>query len=81
MQKAKDKYSEDKNLNAYIAFWEMIWANAGLKLEGTRWHFKLPNLYIKARKYDNVFAFVIKLKKTKPTYAYKSDSYTKKIQD
>lgn len=79
VQKAKNKYSEDKDLDSYIDFWEMIWANGGLKFEGARWHFELPDLYIKAKKYDDALAFVTKLKNTKPTYAYKSDAYIKKI--
>lgn len=81
VQKARDRYSEDKNLDSYIAFWEMIWANGGLKFEGAGWHFELPDLYIKAKRYDDAFAFVIKLKKSKPTYAYKSDAYIKKIEE
>ncbi|WP_426350086.1 SAP domain-containing protein [Alloiococcus sp. CFN-8] len=81
VQKARDKYSKDKDLDSYIAFWEMIWANGGLRFEGTRWHFELPDLYIKAKRYDDALAFVTKLKRTKPTYAYKSDTYIKKIEE
>lgn len=77
----KNKYSEDKDLDSYIDFWEMIWANGGLKFEGAGWHFELPDLYIKAKRYDDALAFVTKLKKTKPTYAYKSDTYIKKIEE
>jgi hypothetical protein len=79
VQKAKDKYSEDKDLDSYIAFWEMIWANGGLKFEGSRWHFELPDLYIKAKRYEDALAFVTKLKRIKPTYAYKVDVYINKI--
>ena len=79
VQKARDKYSEDKDLDSYIAFWEMVWANGGLKFEGVGWHFELPDLYIKAKRYDDALAFVTKLKRTKPTYAYKADVYIKKI--
>lgn len=79
VQKARDKYSEDKDLDSYIAFWEMVWANGGLKFEGAGWHFELPDLYIKAKRYDDALAFVTKLKRTKPTYAYKADVYIKKI--
>lgn len=81
VQKARDKYSEGKDLDSYIAFWEMIWANGGLKFEGAGWHFELPDLYIKAKRYDDALAFVTKLKKNKPTYAYKSDTYVKKIEE
>lgn len=81
VQKARDRYSEDKNLGSYIAFWEMIWANGGLKFEGAGWHFELPDLYIKAKRYDDALVFVIKLRKSKPTYAYKADAYIKKIEE
>jgi hypothetical protein len=81
VQKARDKYSEDKDLDSYIAFWEMVWANGGLKFEGAGWHFELPDLYIKAKRYDDALAFVTKLKRTKLTYSYKSDTYIKKIEE
>jgi hypothetical protein len=38
-------------------------------------------LYIKAKRYDDAIAFVTKIKKNKPTYAYKSDAYIKKIEE
>lgn len=79
-QKAQAKYDEDKDLDYYIGFWEHLWANGGLKFEGSSWHFKLPDLYIKAKRYDDAHEFVKKLKKTKPTYASKADSYIIKIE-
>lgn len=81
VQKARDQFYEDKDLDGYIAFWEMVWANGGLKFEGAGWHFELADLYIKAKRYDDALAFVLKIKKEKPTYAYKSDVYVKKIED
>lgn len=73
VQKAREKYNEDKDLNSYIAFWEMVWATGGLKFEGAKWHFELPDLYIKAKRYDDALAFVVKIKKTKPLYSDKAD--------
>lgn len=81
IQKARNQYDEDKDLDGYIAFWEMVWANGGLKFEGAGWHFELPDLYIKAKRYNDALDFVLKLKKQKPTYAYKSDAYVKKIEE
>ncbi len=80
VQKAKEKFNEDKDIDSYIAFWEMVWENGGLKFEGAGWHFELLDLYIKAKRYDDALAFVKKLKRTKPTYAYKSDAYIEKIE-
>lgn len=79
-QKAREKYSEDKDLDYYIGFWEHLWANGGLKFEGSGWHFELPDLYIKAKRYDDALEFCRKLKKTKPSYAGKADSYITKIE-
>jgi len=81
VQKARKQYDTDKDLSGYIAFWEMVWANGGLKFEGAGWHFELPDLYIKAKRYDDALAFVKRLKAEKPTYAYKADAYIKKIED
>lgn len=81
VQNARKKYNEDKDLDSYIAFWEMVWKNGGLKFEGVRWHFELPDLYIKAKRYDDALAFVTSLKRRKPAYAHKADIYIKKIND
>ena len=81
VQKAREKYNEDKDLNSYIAFWEMVWATGGLKFEGAKWHFELPDLYIKAKRYDDALAFVVKIKKTKPLYSDKADVYIQKIEE
>lgn len=81
VQKAREQYDTDKDLSGYIDFWEMVWANGGLKFEGAGWHFELPDLYIKAKRYDDALAFVKRLKVEKPTYAYKADTYIKKIEE
>lgn len=81
VQNAKAKYQKTKDLDGYIAFWETLWINEGLKFEGAKWLFELPDLYIKAKRYDDALEFVLKLKKQKPTYSYKSDVYIKKIEE
>lgn len=80
VQKADAKYIEDKDILSYIQFWEKLWANGGLKFEGDFWHFKLPDLYIKAKRYDDALRFVINLAKAKPMYADKSIKYIEKIE-
>lgn len=79
--KAKEKFNEERDIDTYIAFWETLWKNGGLKFEGVGWHFELPDLYIKTKRYDDALAFLTKLKKLKPTYAYKADAYIKKIEE
>lgn len=81
VQKAKEKFNEDRDIDTYIAFWEILWKNGGLKFEGAGWHFELPDLYIKSKRYDDALAFVTKLKKQKPTYTHKADTYIKKIEE
>lgn len=81
VQKARKKYDEDKDMDSYIAFWEMVWKNGGLKFEGSRWHFELADLYIKTERYDDAFAFLRKLKRMKPTYSNKVDAYIKRIEE
>ena len=81
VQQARAKYDSDKDLDSYIAFWEMVWANGGLKFEGAKWHFELPDLYIKAKRYDEALAFVTKIKKSKPIYAEKANVYIQKIKE
>lgn len=81
IQKARDQYHENKDLDAYIAFWEMLWNNGGLIFEGAGWHFELPDLYMKAKRYDDALAFVKRLKAEKPKYAYKADAYIGKIEN
>lgn len=61
VQKAREQYDTDKDLSGYIDFWEMVWANGGLKFEGAGWHFELPDLYIKVKRYDDALAFVKRL--------------------
>lgn len=78
-QKAQAKYDEDHDLDYYIVFWEHLWNNSGLKFEGSRWHFKLADLYIKAKRFDDALDFVKMIKKNKPTYSEKADLYITRI--
>ena len=81
VQKARERYNENKDLDEYIAFWEAVWANGGLEFGGAKWHFELPDMYIKANRYDDALVFVLDLKEQNPEYSYRSDAYIKKIQE
>ena len=50
-----------------------------MKFESASWRFKLANLYIKAKRFDDALSFVKMIKKKKPTYSGKADSYIIKI--
>lgn len=78
---ADAKYKEDKNIDAYISFWENIWSTGGLLFEGVKWHFTLPDLYIKAKRYDDALRFLNKLKKLKPFYTDKANVYITRIEE
>ena len=82
VQTADEKYAEDNNLDWIINFWEEIWKDDGPKFEGSGWMFRLPDLYIKAKRYDDAIAIVQKIKKTKGAYySNKANSYITKIEE
>ena len=82
VQAADEKYAEDKDLKWIINFWEEIWKDGGPKFEGSGWMFRLPDLYIKAKRYDDAMVIVQKIKKTKGSYySNKADSYITKIEE
>lgn len=78
IQQAETRYEGDTD--ALIELWENIWKSKGLLFEGSRWHFRLPDLYIKAKRYDDALAFCKMIKSKKPTYADKAENYIAKIE-
>ena len=66
--------------NALIIFWENIWKGDGLLFEGSAWHFRLPDLYIKAQRYDEAISFCKMIIAKKPTYANKAESYIERLK-
>ncbi len=82
VKKADIAYKESKDLKAYICFWEKIWQQKdGLKFSGAKWNFKLADLYIKDKRYDDALSFVKRIKKERPTYSEKADLYIQKIKE
>lgn len=79
---ADEKYAKDNDIEWIINFWEEIWKDGGPKFEGFGWMFRLPDLYIKAKRYDDAIAIVQKIKKTKGSkYLNKANSYIAKIEE
>lgn len=78
-QAAEAKYAEDKNITDYIAFWEHLWATEKLTL-GSRWHFTLPDLYIKEKRYDDALKIVNRIKNENSFYTDKADKYIARIE-
>jgi hypothetical protein len=82
VQAADEKYAEDNDLEWIINFWEEIWKDGGPKFEGSGWMFRLPDLYIKAKRYDDAIDIVQKIKKNKGSYYLnKANSYIAKIEE
>ena len=59
---AERKYKEDKDIDAYIKFWEKMWDEGGLEFYSNSKTFTLADLYIKEKKYDDALKFVKKIK-------------------
>lgn len=78
---AENKYKSDKNTDLLIDFWEHLWANGGVLFKGSYWHFRLADLYITQKRYDDAITFCQNIKKSKSDYAEKADRYIKKIKE
>lgn len=82
IQEADRKYAQDKDLMWIINFWERIWQNGGPIFEGSHWMFRLPDFYIKAKRYDDAIALCERIKVTRQSYYHqKADNYIKKIEE
>lgn len=75
---AEDEYKQTGDINALILFWDTIWENGGLLFNGSRWTFRLPDLYISIGQYDDALKIVRKIKN--PNYKAKKQGYIDKIK-
>lgn len=74
---AEDLFETEKNIDLLIKFWENIWASGGLKFNGSHWTFRLPDLYIKTKRYDKALSILNKIKN--PAYSDKVKKYRERI--
>ena len=81
INKAEAKYETDGDIDCLLVFWEGLWNDGGLTFEGSHWHFRLADLYIKRKRYDNAIAYCKMIKKKKPAYADKADNYIRRIEE
>lgn len=81
INKAEAKYEADGDIDSLLAFWERVWNNGGLSFEGSHWHFRLADLYIKQKRYEDAIAYCKMIKKKKPTYADKANRYIQRIEE
>lgn len=75
---AESKFEADGDINSLIWFWERIWNNGGLLFNSSKWAFRLPDLYIKQRRYDDALRILKKI--NNPAYQEKKKSYIEKVQ-
>lgn len=75
---AESKFEKDGDINSLVLFWESIWSSGGLLFNGSKWTFRLPDLYIKQKRYDDALRILKKIKN--PVYQDKKCSYIAKIQ-
>lgn len=78
VQAAEKTFELDGNIDALIAFWENIWSNGGLLFNGSKWTFRLPDLYIKQKRYDDALRIIRKIRN--PCYIDKKNSYIERIE-
>lgn len=82
IQEAEEKYSQDKDIDWIITFWEKIWKNGGPIFEGSHWIFRLADFYIKAKRFDEAIALCRRIMTTRQSYYHeKADRYIKKIEE
>ncbi len=75
---AEAKYESDKDIESLIKFWEDLWKSEGLIFNGSKWTFRLTDLYIKQKRYKDAERAVKKIKN--PIYKEKRVSYLEKIK-
>lgn len=78
VQAAEKTFESDGNIDALIEFWENIWNNGGLLFNGSKWTFRLPDLYIKQKRYDDALRILRKIRN--PYYIDKKNSYIERIE-
>jgi tetratricopeptide (TPR) repeat protein len=82
IRQAEEKYKADGNIDAYTEFWEEIWSNKGLVINGR--YFDLAELYIEQSMLDKAWShldMLFNLPQSKYLYLYKDkvSSYQVKI--
>lgn len=75
---AESYFEKTGDIGFLIEFWEKIWKNGGPLVNGSRWTFRLPDLYIKIGEYDKALSILKKIKN--PHYTDKRDSYIERVK-
>lgn len=75
---AEEEFEKTGDLSSIIDFWENIWESGGLIFNGSKWTFRLPDLYIMTHDYLKAKEILLKIKN--PDYKEKRDNYLRRIQ-
>lgn len=78
IKRAESYFKETGDIDFLIKFWEGIWKSGWLLFSGSKWTFRLPDLYIKIGEYDKALAILKKIKN--PNYTEKRDSYVNRVK-
>jgi tetratricopeptide (TPR) repeat protein len=78
IKRAESYFKETGDIDFLIKFWEGIWKSGGLLFSGSKWTFRLPDLYIKIGEYDKALTILKKIKN--PYYIEKRDSYINRVK-
>ena len=78
MKYAESYFEQTGDIGFLIEFWEKIWKNGGLLVNGSGWTFRLPDLYIKIGEYDKALSILKKIKN--PYYTDRRDSYIERVK-
>lgn len=78
IKRAESYFKETGDIDFLIKFWEGIWKSGGLLFSGSKWTFRLPDLYIKIGEYDKALTILKKIKN--PCYIEKRDSYINRVK-
>ena len=78
IKKAECAYSETGDIGSLISFWEGIWSSSGLLFNGSKWTFRLPELYMMTEQYDDAIRILNKIKN--PYYEERKNSLLDKAK-
>lgn len=78
IKRAESYFKETGDIDFLIKFWEGIWKSGGLLFSGSKWTFRLSDLYIKIGEYDKALTILKKIKN--PYYIEKRDSYINRVK-
>lgn len=75
---AESEFKQTGDMDGLISFWEDIWVNGGLLFNGSSMIFRLPDLYIGCKRYQDALKILKRIQK-EGKYAEKAAGYIEKV--